>query len=99
MIARPAMIASAPALILLGRVIGQAAAADAPSPTAVACTYHDLKYSDKALICLAPQVLQQCTDKGWVSYSGDGDFKTACQNGLDSASRCRRDSARAMQLS
>jgi len=82
MMTRLAMVAATSALIVLGRPIGQAAAADTPAPAAVACTYHDLKYSDKALICLAPHVLQQCTDKGWVSYNEEGDFKTACENGL-----------------
>jgi len=68
-------------LLVAGPVVA-AAAGDVPPPATPTCTYHDVKYSPGALICLAPQSMQKCNDKGvWEQSTEGGDFKQACAKG------------------
>jgi hypothetical protein len=62
-----------------GAATPASAAASSSGPTL--CTYHDVKYSEGSMICVAPRFGQTCISNGsWSAFSSDKDFKTACEN-------------------
>jgi hypothetical protein len=45
------------------------------------CTYHDVSYTNGAIICIAPGFGQTCNPNGsWSDFSKAGIFATACKN-------------------